>query len=203
MGKVYLFLVFLSVTAAFIFSKVTIAENNIPQQAAQVVTVAAEPEVLSLGDFTTGDPVIDRYIVESSARYNIDPLLILAQMKQESMFKQKATSHKGASGLMQLMPATARRFGVTNIYEPQQNIDAGVKYMRWLLNKFDGDLNLALAGYNAGEGAVMKFGNQIPPYRETQGYVAKITAHYAQLKTPQIVRGILSDKAIQQVARSL
>jgi hypothetical protein len=141
-----------------------------------------------LGNFTTGDSVIDSYIVDSSNRYGIDPLLIYAQMHQESAFKLKATSHKGASGLMQLMPATARRFGVTNIYEPRQNIDAGVKYMRWLLDYFGGDVNLALAGYNAGEGAVLKFGRQIPPYRETQEYVRKIGSRYGSIRNPNYIR---------------
>lgn len=145
----------------------------------------------SLGGFTTGDAVIDSYIVDSSKRYNIDPLLIYAQMHQESGFKKKATSYKGASGLMQLMPATAVRFGVTSIYDPKQNIDAGVKYMRWLLNKFGGDVVLALAGYNAGEGAVMKYGNQIPPYRETQEYVRRITARYNSISNPNLAKTVL------------
>lgn len=131
-----------------------------------------------LKGFTTGNPQHDSFIVDSSRRYGIDPLLIYAQMHQESSFKINATSHKGASGLMQLMPATARRFGVTKIYDPQQNIDAGVKYMRWLLDTFHGDVVLALAGYNAGEGAVMKYGWNVPPYRETQEYVRRITARY-------------------------
>ncbi len=131
--------------------------------------------------FTTGDPLVDSYIATSSRRYNIDPLLIYAQMHQESAFKKRARSHKGASGLMQLMPATARRFGVKNIYDPKQNIDAGVKYMRWLLNKFNGDVVLALAGYNAGEGAVMKYGNNVPPYRETRDYVRRISARYNKI----------------------
>lgn len=144
----------------------------------------------SMKGFTTGNIEYDSYIVDSSKRYNIDPLLIYAQMHQESSFKLKATSHKGASGLMQLMPATARRFGVTNIYDPQQNIDAGVKYMRWLLNTFNGDVNLALAGYNAGEGAVMKYGWQIPPYRETQEYVRRITARYNTISNPMIARSV-------------
>jgi hypothetical protein len=143
-----------------------------------------------MGAFTTGDAVIDSYIVDSSRRYNIDPLLIYAQMHQESGFKLKATSYKGASGLMQLMPATAIRFGVTSIYDPKQNIDAGVKYMRWLLDKFGGDVELALAGYNAGEGAVMKYGNQIPPYRETQEYVRRITARYNSITNPNIVKTV-------------
>jgi len=149
-----------------------------------------------MGAFTTGDETIDSYITDSSARYKIDPLLIYAQMHQESAFKLKATSYKGARGLMQLMPATAIRFGVTDIYNPKQNIDAGVKYMRWLLNKFGGDVSLALAGYNAGEGAVMKYGNQIPPYRETQEYVRRIGARYNSITNPNLAKTVrkVSDK---------
>jgi hypothetical protein len=140
--------------------------------------------------FTTGDAVVDGYITTSSARYGMDPLLIYAQMSQESGFKKRALSNKGASGLMQLMPPTARRFGVTDIYDPQQNIDAGIKYMRWLLDKFGGDIRLALAGYNAGEGAVMKYGNQIPPYNETQEYVRRITARYSSIRDPKFVKTV-------------
>jgi hypothetical protein len=135
----------------------------------------------SLGAFSTGNAIIDGFIVDSCLRYNIDPLLIYAQMNQESKFKQRAVSHKGARGLMQLIPSTAIRFGAKDIYDPQQNIEVGVKYMRWLLNKFDGDIRLALAAYNAGEGAVIKYGRQIPPYRETENYVARITTRYAEI----------------------
>jgi len=135
----------------------------------------------NLKGFTTGDMLIDSYIVDSSRRYGIDPLLIYSQMHQESSFKIRATSYKGASGSMQLMPGTARRLGVANIYDPKQNIDGGVKYMRMLLDMFNGDVNLALAGYNAGEGAVMKFGNSIPPYSETREYVRRISARYASI----------------------
>jgi hypothetical protein len=144
----------------------------------------------SLKGFTTGNSEYDSYIVDSSKRYGIDPLLIYAQMHQESSFKLKATSYKGASGLMQLMPATARRFGVTEIYNPKQNIEAGVKYMRWLLNTFKGDVVLALAGYNAGEGAVMKYGWQVPPYRETQEYVRRIAARYNSISNPMFAKSI-------------
>jgi soluble lytic murein transglycosylase-like protein len=140
--------------------------------------------------FTTGDPLIDAYIVDSSRRYAIDPLLIYAQMHQESSFKLRALSYKGASGLMQLMPATARRLGVTNIYDPKQNIEGGVKYMRMLLDMFGQDVNLALAGYNAGEGAVMKYGYQIPPYNETREYVRRISARYSSISNPSIARTI-------------
>lgn len=156
-----------------------------------------------LKGFTTGNPVHDSYIVESSRRYSIDPLLIYAQMHQESSFKISATSHKGASGLMQLMPATARRFGVTSIYDPRQNIDAGIRYMRWLLNTFNGDVVLALAGYNAGEGAVMKYGWNVPPYRETQEYVRRITSRYNSISDGSYIHttrsiGSRSAKLIQK-----
>jgi len=144
----------------------------------------------SMGGFTTGDGIIDSYITTSSARYNIDPLLIYAQMHQESSFKLKATSYKGARGLMQLMPGTAIRFGVTDIYNPKQNIEGGVKYMRWLIDKFGGDVTLALAGYNAGEGAVMKYGNRIPPYRETQEYVRRISARYNSITNPNVAKTV-------------
>lgn len=161
----------------------------------------------SLKGFTTGNPEHDSYIVESSRRYNIDPLLIYSQMHQESSFKVRATSNKGASGLMQLMPATARRFGVTSIYDPKQNIDAGIKYMRWLLDTFNGDVVLALAGYNAGEGAVMKYGNNVPPYRETQEYVRRISSRYNAISDGRYIHarsvGSQSAKVIQKNARPL
>jgi soluble lytic murein transglycosylase-like protein len=142
----------------------------------------------NLKGFTTGNMLHDAYIVDSARRYGIDPLLIYSQMHQESTFKINARSPKGASGLMQLMPATARRFGVTSIYDPKQNIEAGVRYMRWLLDTFRGDMVLALAGYNAGEGAVMKYGWQVPPYRETQEYVRRISSRYNQISDGRIVQ---------------
>lgn len=142
-----------------------------------------------LRGYSTGDQLIDGFIVDSSRRYNIDPLLIYAQMSQESSFKRRALSHKGASGLMQLMPATARRLGVTNIYDPKQNIEGGVKYMRMLLDMFGSDVDLALAGYNAGEGAVMKYGRQIPPYNETRDYVRRISARYRSISSGAAANG--------------
>lgn len=161
-----------------------------------------------LKGFTTGNPLHDSFIVDSSRRYNIDPLLIYSQMHQESSFKIRATSNKGASGLMQLMPATARRFGVTSIYDPRQNIDAGVRYMRWLLDTFKGDVVLALAGYNAGEGAVMKYGWNVPPYRETQEYVRRITARYNAISDGRFVHsaqsvGSRSAALVQKESRPL
>lgn len=138
----------------------------------------------SLRGFTTGNGQVDGYITDSATRHGLDPLLIYSVMHQESSFKQRAISHKGARGLMQLMPGTAARFGVTNIFDPKQNIDAGSRYMKWLLNRFQGDLSLALAGYNAGEGAVDKYGWRIPPYAETQEYVRRISRRYNLLRDP-------------------
>jgi len=140
----------------------------------------------SLNGFTTGDQKVDSYIVESGIRNGVDPVLLYAQMHTESSFKRGAISPKGARGLMQLMPFTARRFGVTNIFDPKQNIEGGARYMRFLLDAFDGDVPLALAGYNAGEGAVMKYGRRIPPYNETQNYVRKISHRYAQLRNGEL-----------------
>ena len=142
----------------------------------------------SLNGFTTGDEKIDSYILDSSVRNGIDPVLIYAQMHTESSFKRMAISPAGARGLMQLMPGTAARFGVKNIFDPQQNIEGGVRYMRFLLDAFNGDVSLALAGYNAGEGAVLKYGRRIPPYRETQEYVRKISQRYAMLRNGEMAR---------------
>ena len=137
-----------------------------------------------LSGFTTGNATVDAFIVDSGKRNAVDPLLLYSIMHQESTFKRNALSPKGASGLMQLMPFTARRFGVSKIWDPQQNIEGGARYMRFLLDRF-GDVQLALAGYNAGEGAVMKYGNRIPPYRETQEYVRRISKRYNLMRDPQ------------------
>lgn len=177
-----------------------VKENNLSAQSS--LDFGRLSENRSLGNFSTGDRKIDRFIEESSARHSIDPLLIYAQMNQESRFKQKAVSPKGASGLMQLMPDTAARFGVKNMYDSQQNIEAGVKYMRWLLKRFDGDLRLALAGYNAGEGAVEKYDNRIPPYRETQVYVRKITANYAKISQQNLESKVTNSALERQIVKT-
>lgn len=142
----------------------------------------------SLDGFSTGDTNIDRFIAESGARNGIDPVLLYSIMHRESSFKRFALSPKGARGLMQLMPGTAARFGVKNIFDPQQNIEGGARYVRFLLDTFDGDVRLTLAGYNAGEGAVMKYGNRVPPYRETQEYVRRISERYAMMRDPETAR---------------
>ena len=114
-------------------------------------------------------------IYEAARRHQVNPRVIEAVIRQESAGNPRAVSHKGARGLMQLMPGTARRFGLTSdkLHDPQQNIEAGVKYLKWLSERFPGDLARVLAAYNAGEGAVERYGG-IPPYRETRNYVKRI-----------------------------
>lgn len=159
--------------------------NNLKNTAMTFEPVATTSGVASsLRGFTTGNAEVDGYIMTSAQRHGLDPLLIYSVMHQESSFKQRAISHKGARGLMQLMPGTAARFGVTNIFDPKQNIEGGSRYMRFLLNRFEGNLSLALAGYNAGEGAVDKYGWRIPPYAETQEYVRRISRRYNLLRDP-------------------
>lgn len=155
--------------------------------------------VSPLSGFTTGDANIDSFIVDSGNRNSVDPLLLYSIMHQESTFKTRAMSNKGARGLMQLMPGTARRFGVNSIWDPRQNIEGGARYVRFLLDQFGGDVQLALAGYNAGEGAVMKYGNRIPPYNETQEYVRRISRRYSLIRDPMAARSANSFSR-QQVA---
>lgn len=128
--------------------------------------------------FSTGNRSLDNLIVYSSARHRVDPLLIYLVMREESGFNYRAVSRVGARGLMQLMPGTAQRLGVRNIHDPMENIDAGTRYLRGLIDMFGGDVNLALAAYNAGEGAVLKYGRRIPPYAETVNYVWRINTAY-------------------------
>lgn len=116
-----------------------------------------------------------------AARHRIDPLLIWALIGQESRGNSAATSPKGAQGVMQLMPGTARRWGVRDSRNVEQAVRGGTEYLVWLFDRFNGDVALGLAGYNAGEGAVDKYGRRIPPYRETQEYVRRIAANYERL----------------------
>jgi hypothetical protein len=150
-----------------------------------LVHLTSQPLNPSLGGFTTGNSDVDNFIVESGRRNSVDPLLLYSIMHQESSFKPRALSYKGARGLMQLMPGTAARFGVSNIWDPKQNIEGGARYMRFLLDLFSGDVRLALAGYNAGEGAVMKYRYQVPPYSETREYVRRIGYRYSMIRDPQ------------------
>ena len=151
-----------------------IAPDEVPyvdpdDQAAQGTNEAALPLIASsaLAAKTAFDPIIE----SAAMRHDIDARIVKAVIQVESAFQPRARSSKGAMGLMQLMPKTARQYQARNPYDPVSNIEAGTRYLRQLLNEFD--LPLALAAYNAGEGAVRRFGG-IPPYAETQAYVAKI-----------------------------
>lgn len=132
---------------------------------------------------SSGDPDLDLIIYRAGGRHGIDPRFIHAVIWQESKYQSKALSHAGAQGLMQLMPATARRFGCSDPEDMASNVEAGTKYLRWLLKRFNGDVALTLAGYNAGEGAVDKY-HGVPPYNETQNYVRKIVANYGKTFHP-------------------
>lgn len=128
--------------------------------------------------WSTGRAGLDSLIRQNGYKYNVDPYLIFLVMEQESHFNTYAVSPKGARGLMQLMPGTGARFGMRRPHDPAQNISAGTRYLRELLNRFNNRVDLVLASYNAGEGAVAKFGNKVPPYQETRNYVKKISKQY-------------------------
>jgi len=125
--------------------------------------------------FTAQD--IDAAIDQAAARHNVDPSLVRSVVKVESNFNPNAVSRKGAMGLMQLMPSTARSLNVSNPFDPQQNVDAGVRHLRRLLDSYGGDVSLSLAAYNAGSGAVARSAG-VPHFRETQNYVRRITNLY-------------------------
>jgi hypothetical protein len=128
--------------------------------------------------WTTGNSKIDELVRNNSTRFGLDPYLVFCVIEHESHFHVRALSPKGAMGLMQLMPGTASRFGVRRPFDPAENIFGGAQYLKGLLKMFDGRLDLVLASYNAGEGAVIKYGGNVPPYRETRDYVKRITGRY-------------------------
>ncbi|ENV33574.1 lytic transglycosylase domain-containing protein [Acinetobacter gerneri] len=133
-----------------------------------------------LPSYSNNKNAFDSIIKQAATQHGISEGLIKAVMHTESGFNTNARSPVGAQGLMQLMPATARRFNVSNAYDPAQNIYGGAQYLSWLLKRFNGNTALALAAYNAGEGNVQKYGG-IPPFRETQDYVKRVTSRYNNL----------------------
>jgi len=141
----------------------------------------------------------DSVIVEAAKKFDVDAALVSAVIKAESDFNPREYSNKGAQGLMQLMPGTAVRFGVTNAWDPAANIYGGVRYLRWLLEKFDNNADFAVAAYNAGEGNVWKY-NGVPPFRETITYVNRIAKHIRQRTTEsqqaatEVVASVSSDR---------
>ena len=160
-----------------------IAEANKP---APVVNADASQASLAGNQaWSTGNIQVDNLIRFYGKQHGVDPYLIFCLMSQESKFSKGAVSPKGAQGLMQLMPGTAARYGVTNPYDVAQNISGGTRYLKDLLKMFNGRVDLALAGYNAGENAVIKYGYSIPPYDETRNYVKLIIKRYGRITTAE------------------
>jgi soluble lytic murein transglycosylase-like protein len=128
----------------------------------------------------------DPIIIEAARKFDVDAALVSAVIKAESSYNPRIVSHKGAQGLMQLMPGTAKRFGVTDPFDPHANVHGGVRYLRWLLDRFEGNAELALAGYNAGEGNVAKY-DGVPPFRETVEYIKRIARYFERERGAQFV----------------
>ena len=149
-----------------------------PQRRAQAGVVPVMPSDTSLERFTRYDTAI----LQAATLYQIPVALVRAVIKVESDFDPRAVSSAGARGLMQMIPATADRMLVRDVFDPRENIFGGVRYLRVLANMFNGDLQLTIAGYNAGEGAVVRYGG-IPPYEETRQYVVKVLGYYYQYRS--------------------
>jgi soluble lytic murein transglycosylase-like protein len=181
---VILFFIFLlatpaSETLADYYKKIepdgTIVFTNIPTTSGYTMIFDEyEEEYVTYQEYYYSTSAYDRIIKDASELYGIKPSLIKAVIKTESNFNPNAVSKKGACGLMQLIPSTAERFGVGDIFDPRSNIYGGTKYLNYLMDFFKGDLSLVLAAYNAGENAVVKYNNKIPPYKETKNYVKKV-----------------------------
>lgn len=152
-----------------------VRKENAPSYAPTRIGAAYMPSEAEIKKFGT--------IIDVAARtYGVDSAFVHAVVSAESGFNPRAISPKGASGLMQLMPATAQRYGVKDIMDPVENIHGGVKYLKDLLAMFNGNWELAAAGYNAGENAVIRHGNRIPPYAETVNYVPKVMQYYRKFQ---------------------
>ena len=153
-----------------------VLSDRVIDQPTDVYQVEGAPRYVSTTpvEATSTRELVEPYVLEYSNRHSLRPELVRAVIQVESGYNPRALSPKGAMGLMQLMPETARMLGVQRPYDPEQNIRGGTRYLRLLLDKYDGSEELALAAYNAGPGAVDKHGQTVPPYRETRSYVAQI-----------------------------
>ena len=188
--KIRVFILFLLVSIGLALPQVSSADiykyvddegvlhlTNVPTEidAKYVLVLREKPVHFMIGtDITKYDHLISR----AADKYKVDSSLIKAVIKAESNFNHQAVSPVGARGLMQLMPTTATYLQVADSFHPENNIEGGVRYLRYLLNLYHGNLPLALSAYNAGEGAVSRYNNQIPPYRETQDYVKRVMSYY-------------------------
>ncbi|VVE57620.1 lytic transglycosylase domain-containing protein [Pandoraea commovens] len=144
----------------------------------------------------------DALVRRAARATSVDAALLHAIIDTESGYDPQAVSGRGAIGLMQILPRTGQRFGVRRLEDPAENLRAGASYLRWLLSRFDDDVSLALAAYNAGEGAVLRYGRQVPPYPETQNYVRKVLASYSRLRGPAGADADVAPLASRGVASS-
>lgn len=166
--------------------------TNVPSYDARYKMIHREPKSAPRRDYSTGSlrslrrakrPAgLDGMVSRAAQTYQVDPALVHAVIHAESGFNPQAVSPKGASGLMQLMPATARRYGVRDIFDPSQNITGGVRYLRDLLKMFGNNPRLAVAAYNAGENSVLRFGG-VPPYPETTNYVSRVLSLHSRYRS--------------------
>lgn len=144
-----------------------------------------------------GRDSVEKIVREAADRHRVDPALVRAVIETESNWNPKAWSHKGAGGLMQLIPTTAQRYGAYDVFNPQQNVDAGVKYLKTLLERYNGNLDLALAAYNAGEGAVDR-AHGVPAFRETRSYVQKVQDAYFRPGSGRLADAFVNPHAIHK-----
>jgi soluble lytic murein transglycosylase-like protein len=169
------------------------AENALPQPS------TAGASTISTA-IASNSPTPTHELIDSIAgNHGVDPALVKAMIHTESGFNRTAVSPKGALGLMQLIPTTGARYGVTDFFDPKQNIEGGVRYMKFLLEKFNGDVDLSLAAYNAGENLVGRIG-RIPSIPETRDYVRKVRARYGRVSTPALTASPDMSPAISNVA---
>ena len=156
--------------------------TNVPSiPKAKYVLVLKEKRILFQSDIDVNR--YDQIIKRASDKFRIDSALIKAIIKAESNFNHNAVSRVGARGLMQLMPATASALQVEDAFHPENNIEGGARYLRYLLNNYRGNISLTLAAYNAGEGTVAKYNNNVPPFRETQNYIKRVLNYYRDFST--------------------
>jgi len=164
-------------------------------KARKIKNQIVQPKKANVAAKSKNQPKFTAIVAAKAKKYKVIPELLHAVIEAESAYDPDAVSRAGAVGLMQLMPATAKRFGVTDRTNPSQSVDGGAHYLRVLLDYFDNDLTLAIASYNAGEGAVVKYGRKIPPYPETQKYVVKVKKFLRRNLKKSQVRSLSSNVA--------
>ena len=180
-----------------VFSNVGADRTQRKPEASASASLKSAKGVLPETANVTAEELYTPLIDEASKRHGVDGDLIKTIIRVESNFNPDAVSHKGCKGLMQLLPATATRFGVTDIFDPSQNIEGGTKFLRFLLDAFKNDISLVAAAYNAGENAVTRWGG-IPPYRETRDYVRKVKSLYTPPESPTAIAAIADQPPINR-----